>query len=420
MKTGVLGGGLTGLALAYFSPQARVFEKEKTAGGMTRTFNDNGFLFDCGPHIFYTKDQFVKGLVAGLIGELPQNKLEEQPRKAYIYINGVYVKYPFEVNLAPLPEEIRNECIEGVRNRPALAPKNFREWILATFGEGVANHYMIPYNQKVWRLPLEQMGFDWIADRVPTPKVEEMVKGSKQEFGGNAVFFYPRLGGIQSIVDGFYNKVKERVQLGAPIEKVKTGKVFKVVCANKTLEFERLVSTLPLPELVNALDDVPTEVENAVRKLVYNSLVAVGLGIKREKISDKHWLYFPEDKFLFNRVSFPMNFAAATAPAGTSSVLAETTFLGQPKKGEDYIEDVVAGLSEADILKADDEIVQKSARFFKYAYVVYDLDHRRNVSIIHDFLRERGIVPIGRYSQWEYINMDHCILSAKKAAENFK
>jgi UDP-galactopyranose mutase len=163
------------------------------------------------------------------------------------------------------------------------------------------------------------------------------------------------------------------------------------------------------------IKDPPEDIYKAANSLIFNSLICVNIGVNRTGISDKHWLYFPEEDYIFNRISFPHNFSEETTPPNKSSVLAEVTFRGE--KPADAPEKVIDGLIEADILKNEAEIEVIDVESFKYAYVIYDLEHHQNVKLIHNYLDSIRITPIGRFGEWEYHNMDRAILSGKMAAE---
>jgi UDP-galactopyranose mutase len=179
---------------------------------------------------------------------------------------------------------------------------------------------------------------------------------------------------------------------------------------------EKILSSIPLPELVGILHDPPEDVEKAAGSLVYNSLVCVNIGVKRPDIIDKHWLYFPEEKFVFNRISFPMNFSEHTTPGGRSSILVEVTHREASTDPAKLRDRVVEDLAKTRIITERDEIEVCDTSTFKYAYVIYDLYHGKNVRIIHDYLERSNIIPIGRFGEWEYFNMDKAILSGKDAA----
>jgi len=422
MIVAILGGGLAGLSTAYHLNESNylILEKESQAGGLCRSIKTKGYTFDYAPHIFYTQNDYVLSLVNKLL----ENNLLQQDRRAFIYLKDIYVKYPFEANLSVLPKNVISECIDGVLNREDKKPKNFKEWIYATFGKGIAEHYFIPYNEKIWKYDLSEMSLDWISGRVPAPTVEEIKKGAPgqqdKEFGPNAQFLYPKVGGIGEIVNALSNKLS--LSLDSKVTRIKRKKneieiEYKKNKKKRKISAKYVVSTLPLPDIIGMFDDASEDVIKASKALVHNSLVCVNFGIKRAGISDKHWIYFPEKRFIFSRISFPMNFSRFTTPKDKSSILVEVTCKKNSKVDLEKIkEQVINGLIDAQIIKKDDEIDVCDASYFKYAYVIYDLRHKKNVGIVHSFLKEKNIIPVGRFGEWKYLNMDKAILSGKNAA----
>ena len=419
----IIGAGLAGLSAGYhLGSNYTVLERNNGVGGLCRSVVDKGYTFDFAPHIFFTSSQYVNGLV----DEILNSDHIRQQRRAFIYLKGTYIEYPFEVNLNGLPQEIIDECIEGAQNRQKIEPRNFEEWIYSTFGAGVAKQYMVPYNEKIWKYSLDNMNIDWIAGRVPAPTVEEMVKGAegrvKKNYGPNAFFLYPRTGGIGSIPTALAKRVRD-IRLSSNVVEIKPrdSKCVDIVymkgIERKFLEAKHALVSMPLPEIVKSIKEAPEEVVKAAEKLVYNSLVCINVGVDRPQISDKHWLYFPEKEYIFNRISFPMNLSPETTPKGRSSILVEVTYRGEKPSLEETKEKVREGLIKAEILRDDDALDVFDAHDFNYAYVIYDLDHKKNVSIIHNYLKVNRILPIGRFGEWEYLNMDKAILSGKRAAE---
>jgi protoporphyrinogen oxidase len=417
----IVGAGLAGLSAAYhLGADYTILERDKEIGGLCKSTNFDGYIFDYAPHILFTQNPYTRDLFHSLLGD----NIQTQRRRAYIYMMNTYVKYPFEANLYPLPEEVKEECIRGVMEKSEMEPKNFLEWIKTTMGSGIADYYMIPYNEKIWKYPLELMNTEWIASRVPAPSVEEMRKGAEtpqtMDYGPNAEFWYPKHGGIGALA----NKLGENLSVKLEAEAtwfnltasgVKT--LYDEKGKKRTLESEKVLSSLPLPEIIDMMDDVPDMVQVAANNLIYNSLVCVMVGVKRPNITDKHWLYFPEPDLVFNRVSFPMNFSPYTTPEGRSSVLVEVTYRNQVMDLEETKRRVLQDLIKTNLITENDEIEVCEAKDFKYAYVIYDLDHRKNVKVIHAYLNANNIIPIGRYGEWEYYNMDKATLSGKYAAE---
>jgi len=416
----ILGAGLSGLSAAYhLGGGYTVLEKEQRVGGLCRSVHMDGYVFDYAPHILFTRDTYTRDLLFRLLGD----NLLTHERRAYIYMMGTYVKYPFEANLSPLPRSVIDECIQGVIDRRQGEPRNFMEWIRFTFGEGIARHYMVPYNSKIWKHPLTEMNTDWVAGRVPSPGVDEMRRGAEgrqdRDFGPNAVFWYPRRGGIGALANSLSRGLN--VSLGSTVTELKprrdgVGVVYVKDGKEKKIESDHVLSSLPLPEVVKMMGDAPEDVHRAAERLVHNSLVCVMVGVKRPRITDKHWLYFPEKDLVFNRISFPMNFSPETTPVGRSSILVEATYRGSVDI-EETRERVLTDLVKTGLIDPDDEVETCRAASFKYAYVIYDLDHRKNVNIVHRYLEDNHITPIGRFGEWEYHNMDKATQSGKRAAE---
>ena len=183
MKIGILGGGLTGVTLGYFlNYDVEILEKNKETGGLCRSLQDEGFTFDYGgSHIIFSKDKEVLSFMLAVLGD---NKVQRR-RNAKILFKGNYVKYPFENGLNDLPKEDNFEClyyyIDNLIKREqdkSNSPKNFKEWIYYTFGKGIAEKYMIPYNEKIWNTKSEQMSLEWVENRVPQPPIEDVIKSS--------------------------------------------------------------------------------------------------------------------------------------------------------------------------------------------------------------------------------------------------
>jgi len=420
----ILGAGLAGLSAAYhLDGEHIILERDREVGGLCKSIDIGGYVFDYAPHTLFTRDDYIKAMFKDLL----KGNLYTHTRRAYIYLEGAYVGYPFEANLNALPEDIVQECIDGVVNRKTAEPTNFEEWIHTTFGDGIARHYMIPYNRKIWKYDLSRMNMDWIEGRVPSPSVEEMKKGAagtlEKDYGPNAEFMYPKHGGIGALANQLSRDLN--VSPGSEVVDVKPSGTKVTIKYRKEGEIretasEKILSSIPLPELVRILHDPPEEVYKAARSLVYNSLVCANIGVKRPDISDKHWLYFPEERFVFNRVSFPMNFSEYTTPRGRSSILVDVTHRENSINPERVRERVIEDLAKTKIITERDEIEVCDMSAFKYAYVIYDLDHRKNVGIIHDYLESVNIIPIGRFGEWEYFNMDKAIISGKKAASRVR
>jgi protoporphyrinogen oxidase len=347
-------------------------------------------------------------------------------RESWVFSHGVYTRYPFQANTYGLPAEVVKDCVLGLveaQSAPRRRLRSFEDWILATFGRGIAEHFMLPYNTKLWTVPPSRMCHEWTSFRVPRPRLDEVLDGALREqpkqFGPNAQFLYPRKGGIGAIAEALAPRVGG-LELGKRVVGIDLRRKAAVTESGETFPFSKLISTAPLPSLVGMMRDAPAAVKEAARNLMYNKVLVVNLGIDRDKMTFRHWVYYPEKQYPFYRASFPSELAPGMAPPGKSSVTVEISSPGRRPAAAGGRERVVDGVIDALAstgLFGKDEVEVRDVRLMDPAYVIYDHAHRRNVSVIHRFLRKKGIIPAGRFGEWEYLNMDHALISGKLAAE---
>lgn len=426
MMIGILGGGLSGLCTAYFLGRSdiEILEKENENGGLCKSHIEDGFTFDTGgSHILFSKDKVIMDIILKIL----KGKLFKRKRNTKIFYNGLYVKYPFENGLSMLPKQENFECLIGflkVFNKVKKS-NNLKEWFYNTFGEGIAKKYLIPYNEKIWNYPLDKMSCHWI-ERIPQPPMEDIVKSSlgieTEGYIHQLYFYYPKHGGISTLIKCLESKSDAKKTKNFDIKSIRKVNN-KFVINDGERVYDKIISTLPLPVLFSCLENVPKKVIAAVNDLKYNSLICVMLGINKPNINDISWMYFPGNGW-FNRLSFPFNFSQYVAPKGKSSVLAEITCYGKDNelwnmKDEKIIKNVIEDLEKMKIIKKKD-VCFKNIKRTKFAYIIYDLNYDRNMKVISDYLNKIGIMRVGRFSEWSYLNMDAIIASAKSFAEKHK
>jgi len=426
----IVGAGLAGLSTAHHlkSLPCRILEKEPEAGGLCRSYQKNGFTFDYTGHLLHFRQAAIKALIESLL----PTQLEKHTRRSYVYSHQTYTEYPFQVNTYGLPQDVVRDCLLGfidTLTKPAAGQSNqirsFKDWILESLGEGIAKHFMIPFNEKLWQVPLDELTADWVSWLVPKPELRDVVNGAlgikDKAFGYNPSFLYPAKGGIQALPQAFLPSIRDIAYDHELLEVDTTRRraVFRAGCnGQRTEAYDELVSTIPLPELVRCCTDLPPSIREAAAGLRWVSVYSVNLGIGRERISDKHWIYFPERDYPFYRAGFPTNFSPELGRPGCSSLYVEISHLPD----EDIlpgrlIERVRMGLEQAGILRRDDEIVVADVKNIYYAYVLFDRHRARVVPQILAELRRRGIYSIGRYGLWEHTSMEDAIAQGKGLAE---
>lgn len=435
MRTLILGGGLTGITLAHLlyerGHDILVLEGEERVGGLCRSRSARGFTFDTGgSHVIFSRDSEVLGFMKGVLGE----NREERRRNTKVYYKGILVKYPFENGLGDLPPEDRffclNEYIKAYIRREkgeTGVPANFREWIYATFGKGIAELYLVPYNEKIWNFPTEQMSAHWVEGRIPMPPVEDVIKSAlgieTEGYTHQLVFTYPATGGIEALVKALAVGLEGKILTGFRVRSLRrAGGAWEAGDGRRTLKADRVISTIPLPELVGCLEGVPPDVAAAAKRLKYNSVACIQIGL-RGTVPPLSWVYIPDRQLSpANRVSFPSNYSRHVAPEGHSSILAEVTYnegdaISAMTDG-DLAGAVIDSLERMGFLAAD-SVVYTTVDRQKYAYVVYDLEYTRNIRVLREFFAGQGIALAGRFSRFEYLNMDGCIRQAMELVEEW-
>lgn len=431
MKVGILGGGLAGLTTAnLLKHDFEVLEKNAECGGLCRSLQEKGFTFDYGGgHIIFSRD---KKILDFMVKKLGKNVVRRR-RNTKIFFKGRYVKYPFENGLSDLPRRDNFECLYsyvenwmGLRQHKLREPRNFEEWMYYIFGRGIAEKYLIPYNRKVWNFEPARMAVDWVEDRIPQPPLEDVIKSSlgiqTEGYTHQLFFYYPSRGGIQSLVKSLERALGNRITRGFDVKRVERDRRKWIVSDGAVeKEFDQIMSTIPIMELVDAYRDAYKEVKQAARGLKYNSLVTVLLGYDIKKMNDFNWLYFPrEEEGLFNKVSFPFNDSPHVTPKGKSSAIVEITCNPHDKiwkmKDEKLVKHAVDKLDEHNVAKKK-RLCFSKVRRLKHAYVINDLNYKRNTEVLRNFFAEEGIVLCGRFSEFKYLNMDATVKSAIEKAK---
>lgn len=419
----ILGAGLAGLSASFHLKQrgleAEVLEKEAEAGGLCRSKNVGRFSFDYTGHLLHFRSAYASGLVRGLLGDT----LVAHRRRAAIFTRRVFVPYPFQCNLSALPPRVLKECFTGfIRargcSRGAEEP-DFLSWIRASFGDGIAKHFMVPYNTKFWTVPPQRMTCEWLDGFVPVPTLDQMIDGAvgsrHRPYGYNARFWYPREGGIQQLPRALEQRgfpVRTRMELTS----IDLRRKF-VRAGGRREKFDMIISSIPLPDLPGLIPAMPGEISREIGKLRWNSVSVLNLGIARPMAADNHWVYYPDGAYPFFRVGFYHAVSSALVPPGGSSLYAEVSRPGGASaRTTEVRQRIKQGLVRCGILRSPGEIQVEDFNDIEYAYPLYDHNYSRAVSRITEYLKANGIIPVGRYGRWKYMSMEDSLLDGCAAA----
>jgi len=424
----ILGGGLTGISTAVHlrSPWV-LFEREDRLGGHARTDERDGYRFDKTGHWLHLRDAGVKQLV----DELLPGQMVPIARRAKIFSHGALTRFPFQANLHGLPPEVVKECLMGVieaqiANATANAtaappePKNFEEYCLRHFGAGISKHFMIPYNEKLWGVPPREITAAWCSRFVPLPNLEQIVAGAvgagPPEMGYNVSFLYPKAGGIETFTRALQTRMRAD---GGRVHTRTTPDVVdwrrrEVVAGGERIAYRALVASIPLPELLKRMPELPHEIEGHAARLRCTTLRYVNVASRAQPPADWHWIYVPETKYPFYRVNVFSSAMPTMAPPGGASICVEMADRGPI--GDAALRDSLIALTAAGALTSPDDVVFAERKEIQYAYVVFDDHYYAATHAIFSFLEANGIYPRGRYGAWTYNAMEDCVLAGREVA----
>lgn len=434
MNLTILGGGLSALSLAYFLQdrsdisKITLLEKEKTIGGLCRTFETNGIEYDVGPHIIFSKDKEILDFMNGLLGE----NNEKHRRSNRILHKKAFVQYPFENDLSKLPDEDKAYCVNAFMHNPYenYNAKNMLQFFLKTFGEGITNLYLRPYNEKIWKFDPSFMDTQMV-DRIPKPPKEDILKSAAGEtidgYTHQLYFTYPKQGGTAAIVQALREKLSDKVEIltSRSVESVrKTEKGFEVVAGSKTFVSDRLVSTMPLGEftaLYNA--EKPAEIVSAAQNLRSNAIAISIVNVKPDRAGDNYAFMIADKNVIFHRLSKLDFMGGRYHKPDSATYMIEVTY--RKKDRVDLMTDaeltakIIGGLKEIGFIDGASDVNFTDLKRFDYAYVIYDLEHKENTTVLRDYFKQQGVELNGRFGSFEYLNMDAIIRQSKNLAERF-
>jgi len=422
----VLGTGMAGFGAAYRLHAEGItpvmYDKNSYHGGHTASFRfESGFLFDLGPHISFSKDPRIQALLA----ESVDQQFETIQISLNNYWRGYWPKHPVQLHLQGLPEDtiikVINDFVES-RQAPEQPIKNYADWLLASFGRTFAEQFPMQYTRKYHLTPAENMSTDWLGPRIYRPSLEEVLRGAISPAAPNVHYIthfrYPKEG-------GFVNYLKKFVPLGnlnLNHEVVSIDpKAREVRFSNgHVTNYDGLVSSVPLPELIRMIKGAPQDVVDASQLLACSTCVLVNIGVNREDISNAHMTYFYDEDICFTRLGFPHMLTSRNAPPGTGNIQAEIYFSQKYKpltgSPDDWIEPVIRDLRKCGLLRENDQILFRNAMMLKYANVIFDLDRASALKTVHAYLDDLGIGYCGRYGDWGYMWTDESFKSGEQAA----
>jgi protoporphyrinogen oxidase len=426
----VIGTGMGGIGaghrIAAAGRPAVLVDRNPYPGGHTATFPaGEGFLFDDGPHVSFTKDERIRQMLTAAV----EGREQDIPAGINSYWHGHRIDHPVQMHLFGLPTELVVRVIRDFVAATAgghaddTPPDNYEAWLRASYGDTFAETFPMVYGLKYHTTTMDRLTTDWLGPRMYRPSLDELLTGALGPRQTNThyvtSFRYPTEGGFASYIRPLLAALD--VRLGAEVVAIDPRARTVTIGDGTTMSYPALISSLPLPELIRRIVDAPEAVREAAEALSFTTAVVINIGVDREDLSDRHITYAYDEDVIFSRINFPHLLSPNVVPPGAGSIQAEIYFsdryrplVGPP---EALIERAVADLIRMGTLREDDRLLVKEARPARYANVIYDRDRPAALATVNDYLDEVGILRCGRYGNWDHAWTDESFLSGERAAD---
>jgi protoporphyrinogen oxidase len=414
VRTLIVGAGVSGLATAAFLPHRDylILERDREIGGYCKTIKQAGFVWDYSGHFFHFKHADI---VASRRAPWPAGCVRTVVKKSFIDYGGVRVDFPFQKNIHQLPQQDFVDCLVDLYMarssdvpRSDVVEHSFKDMLYARFGRGIAEKFLIPYNEKLYACDLGTLDRDAMGRFFPHANLTDIIRNMREPDNAsyNATFTYPAGGAIEYVKALASEVDAARIALEEPLVSIDLERKVATT-ARREIHFEQLVSSAPFPRLVAAAG-----LAHEPGVFSWNKVLIFNLGFDRKGPSDVHWIYYPDRSLCFYRVGFYDNILSTER----MSLYVE---IGYPA-GAATDEAAMLGRTLADLrrvgLVTDHQLVAHHSIVLDPAYVHITQASLREHARLSAALKKSGVHSIGRYGGWTYCSIEDNIVEARALA----
>ena len=414
VRTLIVGAGMSGLAAAAFSRDSDylVLERDTEIGGYCKTVKQDGFVWDYSGHFFHFKQPEIAEF---LHSRMPAQSLRTVHKRSFIDYGGALIDFPFQKNIHQLPKEELIECLVDLyfARAPGVAEsapeRNFEEMLYARFGRGIAEKFLIPYNEKLYACKLSALDKDAMGRFFPHADLTDIIRNMRTPDNAsyNANFSYPEGGAIEYVKAIASCVANDRIALEEQLLSIDLeAKV--ATTSRRKLRYERLISSAPFNRLLAAAGKLE---EPAIWS--WNKVLVFNLGFDRKGPEDVHWIYYPDRSLCFYRVGFYDNIFATPR----MSLYVE---IGYPAAAQvdvpAMLERTLTDLRRTGVV-GDHELVSHHSVVLDPAYVHITQRSLSEHARLKRELESRGVYTLGRYGGWTYCSIEDNVIEARALME---
>ena len=407
----IVGAGVSGLAFADWlrDDDYLIVEAEDEIGGYCRTIKRDGFVWDYSGHFFHFRHPEIERDLVERMGDRRVLRVERDSR---IWYADRLIDFPFQKNIHQLPEDEYEQCVRDLKDRPEDKGGNFKEMLYARYGRGIAEKFLIPYNEKLYALNLTALDADAMGRFFPHASVEEILGNADAPAndGYNATFTYPEGGAIQ-YVEALARGVRgDRIALGERVLAI-DRKAKVATTSRRQIGYDRLISSAPLVAL---LDMCGVDYDSGV--LSHNKVQVFNLGFDTKGPTDVHWIYYPQRDLSFYRVGFYDNiFGSDRMSLYVEVGLPWDAELSDDERGALKAR-VLSDLQTCGVL-TNQTLLASHDVLLDPAYVHITTQSNSESAARRELLAAEDVHSIGRYGAWTYCSIEDNIVEARQLAD---
>jgi protoporphyrinogen oxidase len=493
MKVVIVGAGPAGLTAAYELLNSHqgyevvVLEKTDTIGGISKTVPHHGNRMDIGGHRFFSKDQRVMDWwqrVMPLQGapslddlllhrevplaeggpdpELKDRVMLIRNRVSRIYYQGHFFDYPVSLKWETLKTmglittiNVGFSYLHSVfRKLPETSLENF---YINSFGRKLYTMFFESYTEKLWGRHPRAISAEWGAQRTKGLSIRGVLGDMlKKLFLSKAMrrkslqtslieeFRYPKFGPGQlwETVAEDIRKAGGDVRINCDVTGIETdGNRIAAVRymqdgKEARLEGDAFFSSMPVKDLVNDLESVPSDIKNLANGLPYRDFITVGLLVNRLNLNNETqlktlgdiipdcWIYVQDREVKLGRVQIFNNWSPYMVQNPEHTVWVGLEYFCS--EGDEFwtmdaqacIDFAIGELIRIGMLKNREDVLDSHRERVQKAYPAYFDTYEHMDRIIRYLDRYENLYCIGRNGQHRYNNMDHSMVTAFEAVQN--
>lgn len=414
----VLGAGIAGISATFHTMKAGhdiiCYEQNSKAGGLIASFMVDGFRFDNAIHLSFTANDYVKELFS-------KTKFYSHKPNAYCIENSKWFKHPIQNNLFPLTTDEKVDLLSSFAERPSNEINNYADWLDHQYGYAISYRYPKKYTDKYWGIKAEKLSTTWIGNRVRRADITELLRGAFEQRDDNHYYAsemrYPQTGGYFE----FVRKISEQcnIQLNKKATKISISTQTVYFSDGTSDEYESLISTLPLPSIIELLDNVPENVKRAAKSLLWTTVDLISIGFDKKDIPPYLWYYIYDEDNLAARAYSPSWKSKDNAPNGKSSLQFEIYNLStKAKLDPGLLKTNIVEKLLADKICDREDILFVHHKHLPFGNVVFDIGMEERRQIVLDYLESINIKTCGRFGKWDYYWSDQSFISGMSVLDD--